>query len=167
MGVRAQRSRTQRAGCLGTRRDLDDLIAGFDLALLQDAEIEAGSAVRDEQRRHLRFIHSDADPVAGDARLRHFEHGAPDPVSIANAHLAIGEAVDGEVLAELPMREVVSTEPVLPIMIRVDLIDENRPMLTAVPRQVALAIAVDIGFLAISSGSKYIELAGDEVDHRL
>jgi hypothetical protein len=24
-----------------------------------------------------------------------------------------------------------------------------------------------IGFLAISSGSKYIELAGDEVDHRL
>jgi hypothetical protein len=24
-----------------------------------------------------------------------------------------------------------------------------------------------VGFLAISSGSKYIELAGDEVDHRL
>jgi len=25
----------------------------------------------------------------------------------------------------------------------------------------------NFGFLAISSGSKYIELAGDEVDHRL
>jgi len=31
----------------------------------------------------------------------------------------------------------------------------------------ALARLLDARFLAISSGSKYIELAGDEVDHRL
>ena len=42
---------------------------------------------------------------------------AADPVTIANAHLLVGQAVDGEVLPELPIREIVSTELALPIVI--------------------------------------------------
>ena len=34
-------------------------------------------------------------------------------------------------------------------------------------RSLSVKHLVRSGFLAISSGSKYIELAGDEVDHRL
>jgi hypothetical protein len=123
---------------LGTRRDLDDLVAGFDLSLLQDTEVEAGSAVRDEQCRHLRLVHADADPVTSDARLRHFEQGTPDPVMIADAHLVVGKLVDGKVLAELPIGEVAAAELPLPIAIGVDLIDEDGPVLAAVPRQIAL-----------------------------
>ena len=119
---------------LGTRCDLNDLVTRFDLSLLQDAKVEAGSAVRDEQRRHLRLLHADADPIASDARLRHFEHGAANPIAIADAHLVVGQPVDGEILPELPIAEVASAKPALPIAIRVDLINEDGPMLAAVSR---------------------------------
>jgi len=41
---------------LRTRLDLHDFVAGFDLPLLENAEIKAGFAVRDEQCGHLRLI---------------------------------------------------------------------------------------------------------------
>src|SRR5438046_2126633 len=41
---------------LGARRDLHDLVAGLYLALFQDAEIEPGSTVGDQQRRHPRLV---------------------------------------------------------------------------------------------------------------
>jgi hypothetical protein len=69
---------------------------------------------------------------------------APDPVAITNAHLIVGQAVDCEVLAELPKGEVASVELILPIMIRGDLIDKDGPVLAAVPRQITLTIAVDV-----------------------
>ena len=95
---------------LGTGQDLDDLVAGFDLALLEDAKIKARPVMRHEQRRHLRLVHPDADPVAGDARLRHLEQRASDPVMVADAHLCVGQAVDREILAELAVSEVVAAE---------------------------------------------------------
>jgi hypothetical protein len=55
------------------------------------------------------------------------------PVAIPNAHLLVRQALDGEILPELPVAEVVSTELALPIMIGVDLIDEDGPMLAAMP----------------------------------
>jgi hypothetical protein len=63
-----------------------------------------------QQRRHPRLVHPNADPVTGDTRLGHFEQTGPDPVAIANAHLVVGEAPDGEVFAELPKGEVASPE---------------------------------------------------------
>ena len=129
---------------LGAGGDLHDLVAGFDLSLLQDAEVEAGPAMGDEERCHLRLVHPDADPVASDARLGHLEKGAPDPVAIADADLVIGQAVDGEILPELPIGEVASAEMAFPIAIGVDLIDEDGPVLAAVPRQISLAIAIDV-----------------------
>ena len=129
---------------LGTRRDLHDLVAGFDLSLLEDAEVEAGSAMGDQQCGHLRLVHADADAVAGDTRLRHFEQSTTDPVMIADAHRIIGKSFNGEVLAELPIDEVAAAEPVLPIAVRADLIDKNGPMLPAVPGQIALPVTLDV-----------------------
>src|SRR3546814_4518242 len=47
---------------------------------------------------------------SGDARLGHFEQSAADAVAVANAHLLVGQAVDGEVLPELAMGEIVRSE---------------------------------------------------------
>src|SRR5258708_5011396 len=102
---------------LGTRSNLRDLVSGFDLSLLDDPKIEAGSAMRHEQCRHLRFVHADADSIAGDARLRHFKDGTPDAIAIPDAHLAIGQPVDGEILPELPIAEIASTKLGLPISV--------------------------------------------------
>ena len=90
----------------GTGQDLHDLVAGFDLALFEDAKIKARPVMRHHERRHLRLVHSDAEPVAGDARLRHLEQRASNPVMVADAHLCVGQAVDREVLAELTVNEV-------------------------------------------------------------
>ena len=43
-----------------------------------------------------------------------------------------------------PYDEVVSSELALPVPIRVDLVDEHRPLLAAVPGQIALTIAVNV-----------------------
>ena len=51
---------------------------------------------------------------------------------------------DGEVLPELPIGEVISTELALPIVIGVDLINENGPVLAAVPYQVPLPVTVNV-----------------------
>ena len=45
----------------GPARDLHDLVAGLHFAFLQHTEIETRSAVRDQQRGHLRLVHADAD----------------------------------------------------------------------------------------------------------
>ncbi len=125
-------------------RDLHDLVAGRDLALFQDTEIETGSALFDQQRGHPWLVHANADPITGDARLRHLEQCASDPIAISDAHRLVRQALDGEVLPELPIGEVMSTELFLPIPVRVDLINEDGPVLAAVTRQVALPVAVDI-----------------------
>src|SRR5256885_2363815 len=101
----------------GTGADLRDVVAGFDLSLVDYAKIEAGSAVLHHEGGHLRLGHSDTQPVTGDTRLGHFEQGAADPVTVSDTDIAIGETVDGEILAELPVDEVVSSQVVLPIAI--------------------------------------------------
>jgi hypothetical protein len=55
-----------------------DLIAGAHLALFQDAEIESRPVMGDQQGRHPGLVHSYADAVAGDTRLRDFEKGTAD-----------------------------------------------------------------------------------------
>jgi hypothetical protein len=49
-----------------------------------------------------------------------------------------------EVLAELPVHEVASSEFALPVAIGLDLVDEHRPLLAAVPREIALAVAFHV-----------------------
>ena len=76
--------------------------------------------------------------------MGHLEDRAADLVAVADAHLVVAESLHGEVLAELSVDEVVSAQLALPVAVRVDLVDEHRTLLTAMPGQIALAIAVDV-----------------------
>jgi hypothetical protein len=100
--------------------------------------------MRDQQRRHARVVHPDADPVAGDPRLGHLEHGLADPVAVADAHLVICQAADREVLPELAVGEVITAQLLLPVPVRLDLVHEHGAVLAAVPGEVALLITVEV-----------------------
>src|SRR3954462_15529629 len=139
-----QRIDLEHAHALVSQSDLFDLVTGLDVAFLDHAEIESGAAVPDQQRSHVRLVHANAEPVAGDARLRHFEQGRADPVAVSDAHVGVGEALDRKVLAELAVNEVRSTEMLLPVPIGFVLIDEYGTMFAAMSGRIALAVAVDI-----------------------
>ena len=76
--------------------------------------------------------------------MRYLEDRGADLVAVADADLVIGESLHGEVLAELSVDEVVSSELALPVTIGVDLVDEHGTLLAAVPRQIALTVAFDV-----------------------
>src|SRR5215469_11824318 len=63
---------------------------------------------------------------------------------IANAHFSICQSFDRKILSELAVGKVVPTELVLPITIRFDLVDKNGPVFAAMPRQVSLAVSIDV-----------------------
>jgi hypothetical protein len=98
----------------------------------------------DQQRRDLRVVHPDAHAVAGDPRLGHLEQRLPDPVAVADARLVVGQAVDGEVLPELAIGEIITAQLLLPVPVGLDLVHEHRPVLPAVSGQVTLPVAVDV-----------------------
>ena len=56
----------------------------------------------------------------------------------------VRQAVDREILAELPVNEVVAAKLRLPIAIGIDLINEDGAMLPAMALQIALAVPVDV-----------------------
>jgi hypothetical protein len=116
--------------------DLDDRVAGLHRALLEDPEVEPRAVVGDEQRRHRRLRHADPDAVARHPRLGDLEQRFADAVAVADAHLVVGDALDGEVLPELPVGEVVASELALPVAVGLDLVDEDGPVLAAVGQPV-------------------------------
>ena len=79
----------------------DHVVARADVALLEHAEVEAGTAVGHEERSHARLVHPDPDPVTRDPRLGDLEERRPDAVPVADADLVVAEPLDREVLAEL------------------------------------------------------------------
>ncbi len=129
---------------LGAGRKLEDLVAGLNFPLLQNAEIEARAVVRDEQRGNARIFHPDPDAVTGDARLRDLERRAADPVAVADTDLVVAEPFDREVLAELPVDEVGAFELLFPVSVGVELVDEDGTLLATVPRDVALPVTFDV-----------------------
>jgi len=76
--------------------------------------------------------------------LGYLERGGADLVAVADADLTVTESFDGEVLAELSVDEVVTAELAFPVAIRVDLVNEHRALLPAVPGEIALAVALDV-----------------------
>ena len=42
------------------------------------------------------------------------------------------------------MREIAAAQPFFPVAMRLDLVDEDRALLTAVAAEIALAIAIDV-----------------------
>ena len=97
-----------------------------------------------QKGRHPRLVHPDADAIARHTRLRYLEYPASDSVAVADAHLGIGQAVDGEVLAKLPATEISPAKFALPVAIAIDLVDKDRPMFAAMPDQVALPVPIEI-----------------------
>src|SRR5215831_12721051 len=63
---------------------------------------------------------------------------------IANAHFSIRQSLDCKILSELAIGKVVSTELILPIAIGFDLVDKDCPVFAAMPRQISLAVAIDV-----------------------
>lgn len=100
----------------------------------------------DQQGGHLWFVHAKAHAVASHPGLRHFEERVADAVLVADAHFVVGQAVHGEVLAELAMSEVVAVQVPLPVPVGVHLVHQHCPVRTAVTGKVALAVAVDVQF---------------------
>jgi hypothetical protein len=124
--------------------NLEDLVPGANLPLLEHAEIEPWPSVRNNQSRHLRIVHSNPEPITCDARRCHFKDRAPDFVPVSNAHLVVRQTVDGEILSKLSVLEIVPAEFVLPIPIGLELIDHHGPLFAAVTLEIRLAIAVKI-----------------------
>ncbi len=129
---------------LGPGRDLDHVVTGPHVALLEHAQVEARAAVGHEERGHAWLVHPDAESVAGDSRLADLEQRRADAVPVADADFVIAEPVDGEVLAELAEAEVVALHELLPVAVRVELVHVHSPVHASVPVEVALAVTVDV-----------------------
>src|SRR5262245_32875947 len=100
------------------------------MALGDDAQVETRTVVSDQKGRKLWLPHAHPHPETGDARLGDLERGLADAIAVADAHLVVTEAVDGEVLPEGAVLEVVAAEVLLPVPVGVDLVDEHRPLLS-------------------------------------
>ena len=96
-----------------TGAGLDDRVPGLDVPLGDHPHVEARPVVADQERGQFGLTGPQAHPVAGDARLRDLELGLADAVAVADADLVVGQTVDGEVLPELAVGEVVAAEVLL------------------------------------------------------
>ncbi|CCE07955.1 hypothetical protein BRAS3843_2490021 [Bradyrhizobium sp. STM 3843] len=123
---------------------LHDIVASTDISFLQDSEIESWTSAGRQQRRHPRFIRPNANAIAGHARLSDLEHGAADLITVADTHVIVRQSFDREVLTELSVDEIAPFQMVLPVAVRVDLVDENSPLLPSMAVQVSLTISVQI-----------------------
>jgi hypothetical protein len=94
-----------------------DVIAGTNFSFLQYSKVEAWPTMCDQQSRHARLVHADANAVAGYARLGHFEYCITDTVPITDANLAIGKTFNGEVFAELAKTEIVAPKKARPVTV--------------------------------------------------
>src|SRR6185369_1190490 len=97
-----------------------------------------------KQSCHPGLVHPDTHAVACDPRLRDFEQGVSDAISVADAHLVVGHTFNGEVLAELTVREIASAQPLLPIPVGFDLVHKDRPLLASVTSEICLSVALDV-----------------------
>ena len=82
--------------------------------------------------------------MAGHPGLGHLEQGAADPVAVPDADLVVGEALDGEVLAELAGHEVVAAQLALPVAVGGDVVDVDGAVLATVRDEVGLGVAGDV-----------------------
>ena len=63
---------------------------------------------------------------------------------IANTHFGIRQPLDSKILSELAIGKIASSELGLPITIRFDLVDKDCPVFAAMPRQISLAVPIDV-----------------------
>jgi len=97
-----------------------------------------------EQRRHTRFVHADADAVAGHAGLRDFKYRITNAVSITDADLIVWKSLNREVLAELTECEIIAPKKALPVLIGIRLVDKYGALFPTVTCEIRLRVAIDI-----------------------
>jgi hypothetical protein len=100
--------------------------------------------MRDQQSRYPGLIHSYANTIASDTRLRDFENSAADAIAIADANLAVGEAFYRKVLRELPECEIGSLQFALPVVIGIDLVNKHSPVFSTVTGKITLCVTIDV-----------------------
>jgi len=100
--------------------------------------------VSNNQSWHPRLVHSDAQAVAGYARLGYFEYRITNAVSITNADLVIFKSFNGEILSKLAETKIIAPQEVLPVFVRIRLIDKYSALLSTVTGEIGLRIAIDI-----------------------
>jgi hypothetical protein len=76
--------------------------------------------------------------------LRHLEQRAADPVTIADADLVVSKTIDGQIFAELTVFKVLALQLLLPIAVGSKLIDHYGAVLSAVPCQISLPVAIQV-----------------------
>jgi hypothetical protein len=120
---------------------LHDFVAGAYLTFPQNAKVESWPAAGSQQCRHPRLVHPNADAIAGNARLSNFEQCAANLITVAYAHGVVGQSFHREVLAELAVDEVGPIQPLLPVAIGFDLVDEDGSVLTSMPGKITLTVS--------------------------
>src|SRR5262249_44705378 len=96
-----------------------------------------------QQRRHPGLVGANAEAIAGHAWLGDLEQRAADPVAVADADAIVGQILDREVFAKLADDEG-RLQPILPVAMRLDLIDVDGTLLTAMAGEVTLAVAIQV-----------------------
>jgi hypothetical protein len=124
--------------------DFCDFVARTDLPFLQHAKIKSRPMLRYQQRRHARLVHANADSEARYAWLAYFKKGIAYAISVTDADLVIGKPVHREVLSELSEAEIVAAQKVLPEVVGVHLINEDRALLPTVAGEIRLPIAINV-----------------------
>ena len=76
-------------------------IAGFNTSFLDHAKIKSGSSRSQKLPNELGLLHPNAELEARDSGLSHFENRRSDLKSIANRHVMIAQALDGEVFSHV------------------------------------------------------------------
>src|SRR5580704_10980267 len=132
------------ADSLGTVSNFLDLVACPNCSFLQHAKVKSRPAMFNDQSCHARFLHANAEAVAGNARLRDFQYRVTNAVAIADADLVIRKPLDGEIFSKLAEDEILTSEEILPVVIGIHLIDKNGALLSAMTGQIALAVANNI-----------------------
>jgi hypothetical protein len=76
--------------------------------------------------------------------LGHLQFGVADAEPITDVHLVVCEPVDGQVLPELPVLQIVTAQLAPPELVRLALVHEHGAHLAAMAGEVALTVAVDV-----------------------
>src|SRR4051794_28842508 len=125
---------------------LHDGVSGGNLSFLKNTKIESGSMMFHEKGWHSRLVHPDANPVTSHTRLTNLEDGAANPKLVPDADFLIEKSFYCEIFAKLPEDKIVASKNALPVSVGFDLIDEDSALFSAVPGEIALAVAIDVQF---------------------
>jgi hypothetical protein len=76
--------------------------------------------------------------------LRYFKERSPDSVAVADTHCIVRHSINREIFTELPEGKIVTAQLAFPIPVGIDLVNQNRSVLAAMPGEIALSVTVDI-----------------------